>query len=193
MFPHGPAMVISHKPIRTVADLNGQRLRVTAATPLFVETAKKLGIQPIAMPLGEVLPALQTRAIDGGVSELTVLTSMNYVDVAKTLTAVPGGIISVGVLTNSRFLRSLGRELERIVGEEAVKACATVAQLGLDEAAAARTLWTSNGGEVIDLPPAEVAQYREAVTSAVPPLLAANPTLKADYERLQAVAKRHAP
>ncbi len=189
---HGPAMIISHKAIRTVADFKGQKIRVIAGTPLFIETAKKLGISPIAMPLGEVLPALQNKALDGSVTGLTVLTSMKYYDVAKAITAVPGGIISVGALANSKFLKSLGPDLEKLVRSEAQAARTAVDKFGLDDVAAARKVWTTNKGEVIDLAAEEVKIYRENVTSALPPLMSANATLKADYETLQAIAKKNA-
>lgn len=189
---HGPAMIISHKPIRTVADFKGQKVRVIAGTPLFIETAKKLGISPVAMALGEVLPALQNKALDGSVTGLTVLTSMKYFDVAKAATSVPSGIISVGVLSNSKWLKGLGPDLEKVVREEAAKANSTVDKFGIDDVAAARDVWRKNGGEIIDLAADEDAKYREAVTSALPPLLSLNATLKADYEALLAIAKKYA-
>ncbi len=189
---HGPAMIISHKPIRTVADFKGQKIRVIAGTPLFIETAKKLGISPIAMPLGEVLPALQNKAIDGSVTGLTVLTSMKYHDVAKAITAVPGGIISVGGLANSKFLKSLGPDLEKMVRAEAQAARQATNKFGLDDVTAARGLWTKAGGEVIDLSAAEAKTYTETVSSALPALTGANAQLKSDYETLLAIAKKHA-
>lgn len=190
MIAHGPAMIVSHKPLRTVADFKGQKVRVIAGTPLFIETAKKLGLSPIAMPLGEVLPALQNKALDGAVTGLTVLTSMKYFDVAKTATSVPSGIISTGVLANSKWLKSLGPELEGMVRDEAKKALAAVQKFGLDDVAAAREVWRKNGGELIDLAADEDKKYREAVTSALPPLLSANAQLKADYEAMLKIAKR---
>ncbi len=189
---HGPAMIVSHKAIRTVADFKGQKIRVIAGTPLFIETAKKLGISPVAMALGEVLPALQNKALDGSVTGLTVLTSMKYFDIAKAATSVPSGIISVGVLSNTKWLKGLGPELEKVVREEAAKANATVDKFGQDDVAAARDVWRKNGGEVIDFVAAEDAKYREAVTSALPPLLGANATLKADYGAILAIAKKYA-
>ena len=192
IIPHGPAMFISHKPIRTVADFKGQKIRVIAGTPLFIETAKKLGISPIAMPLGEVLPALQNKALDGSVTGLTVLTSMKYFDVAKAITAVPSGIISVGALANSKFLKSLGPDLEKMVRAEAQAAREASNKFGLDDVAAAREVWRKNGGEVIDFSASEAKIYTETVTSALPAVIGSNAQLKADYESLLALAKKHA-
>ena len=190
VFAHGPSMVVSLKPIRSVADFSGQRLRVIAGTPLHVEAARKLGVSPVVLPPGEVLPALQARSIDGSVAGLGVLTAMKVYDIANVMTAVPGGIVAVGALANSKFLKSLGRELERAVREEAAKATAAVGPWAIDDARAAREVWTKNGGEIVDLPPDEVVKYRDAVVSALPPLLAERATLRADYERLLAVARR---
>lgn len=190
MIAHSPAMIVSHRPLRTVADFKGLKVRVIAGTPLFIETAKKLGLSPIAMPLGEVLPALQNKALDGSVTGLTVLTSMKYFDVAKAATSVPSGIISTGVLANTKWLKALGPELESMVRDEAKKALVTVSKFGLDDVAAARDVWRKNGGEIIDLPEAEDKKYRETVLSALPPLLSANAQLKADYDELLKIAKR---
>ena len=188
---HGPTVIASHKPIRTVADMQGQKMRVIAGTPLFIETARKLGVSPIAMALGEVVPALQNRTLDSAATALTVLTALKYYDVVKGATIVPGGIVSIGALTNARFLRTIGPELEKVVREEAVKAIASVAKFGLDDVAGARDVWRKNGGEAIDLAPAEAKKYLDLVTSALPPLLASNATLKADYETLLRISRQH--
>ncbi len=65
ILPHGPLMLLSHKPIRAVADFDGQKIRVPGAAPLQIEPFKKLGASPVSMPLGEVLSAMQNRTIDG--------------------------------------------------------------------------------------------------------------------------------
>lgn len=188
---HSPTVIASHKPIRTVADMQNQKMRVIAGTPLFIETARKLGVSPIAMPLGEVLPALQNRTLDSVVTGLTVITAFKYFDVVKGATIVPGGIVSIGALTNQRFLRSIGPELEKVVREEAIKAIGAVAQFGLSDAAGARDVWRKNGGEAIDLDAAETKKYVDLVTSALPPMLAANAALKADYETMLRIASKH--
>src|SRR5674476_1642611 len=90
---NGPLMVASHKPIRTVADFKGQKIRVPGAAPLHVEPFKKLGASPISIPLGEVLPALQNKTIDGAIMSFNVLNMFKYYDVTKTATYLPGQFI----------------------------------------------------------------------------------------------------
>ena len=54
-----------------------------------------------------------------------------------------------------------------------------------------RGAWQKNGGELIELPPAEAKRYLEQATSALPAILAADRQLKEDYEALQAAAKKY--
>jgi tripartite ATP-independent transporter DctP family solute receptor len=52
------------KPIRTPADLAGQRIR-TPPAPIWQESIRALGAEPVAMAFGDVYPGLQQQAIDG--------------------------------------------------------------------------------------------------------------------------------
>jgi TRAP-type C4-dicarboxylate transport system substrate-binding protein len=49
VFMHSPQHVVSRKPIRTVADFSGQKIRVLS-TPMQIEPLKKLGATPVPMP-----------------------------------------------------------------------------------------------------------------------------------------------
>jgi tripartite ATP-independent transporter DctP family solute receptor len=54
----------TNKPVRTPADLQGQRIR-TPPAPIWQESIRALGASPVALAFGEMYPALQQRAIDG--------------------------------------------------------------------------------------------------------------------------------
>src|SRR5580692_3301764 len=72
-----PSSIISRTPVRHLADLKGKKLRVLAAD-MQQEMVKRLGASPIAMTLGDVLPAIQQGTIDGAVLALTVDATMRY-------------------------------------------------------------------------------------------------------------------
>jgi len=189
-FVHGPLMLLSHKPVKTVADLAGQKIRVPGGAPLHLEPFKKLGANPLSMPLGEVMPAMQNRTIDGFTAGLTIYTAFKYYDVAKPLTELPGSFLIAGGLVNRNYLKSL-RPLEAMVREEAQKAERIFATWGVEDVEKSRKLWESHGGQNIKLPPAEAKRYLDQATSALPPILAANPQLREDYEALAAAAKKY--
>ena len=58
LFVAQPSSVISRTPIRRLADFKGKKFRVLAAD-MQQEMVKSLGASPVAMTLGDVLPALQ--------------------------------------------------------------------------------------------------------------------------------------
>ena len=119
---HGELLLITNKAVRTIADFKGLKLRVPGAAPLQTEPFKRMGVSPLAMPLGEVLPALQNKAIDGATLTYPVIMAFKYYDVSKTLTRLPASYTIVSGLVNRRWMKSLGPELEAIVREESKKA-----------------------------------------------------------------------
>jgi TRAP-type transport system periplasmic protein len=187
---NGPLMVVSHKAIRTVADFKGQKIRVPGAAPLHIEPFKKLGALPVSIPLGEVLPAMQNKTIDGSISSFNVLTAFKYYDVTKTTTYLPESFLVVGGVVNRNFMKSIGPELAAIVREEARKAETVLSTVGVADVERIKQIWIKNGGEAITLPPAEASSYLKDVTSVIPSVLATDPKMQEDYDTLIAAAKR---
>lgn len=187
---HGPMLLLSHKPIRAVADFKSQKIRVPGAAPLQIEPFKKLGAAPVSLPLGEVLSAMQNRTIDGLIASATVFTAFKYYDVAKGLTALPGSYLIAPVMTNRNFLKSLGPELEAIVREEAFKAQQKVQTFAIADVGRTADLWKKNGGENIVLSESESKSYLDQVKSVLPGLLSTNAAIKADFDVLSAAAGR---
>jgi len=191
IYPHGPLMLLSHKPIRATSDFRGQKIRVPGAAPLHLEPFKNLGALPVSLPLGEVLPALQNRAIDGLIGGASIFSAFKYYDVATALTELPSSFLIVAIVANKEFLQSLGPELETAVREEARKAEATTAAWAVEDIDRTFQTWKSKGGEVIALPAMEKTRYLEEVTSVIPKVASTNAAMKQDYETLLAAAKKY--
>jgi C4-dicarboxylate-binding protein DctP len=187
---NGPLMLVSHKPVRSVADFKGLKVRVPGAAPLHVKPFKKLGASPVSMPLGEALPALQNKTIDGAIMSFNVLTMFKYYDVAKTATYLPGQFIFVAGIVNRNFMKQIGPELAAIVREEARKASVVFSTYGVEDVEKTKQTWIKNGGEAITLPQAEADVYLKDVTSVIPAVLTSNAQMKADYDTLMAAAKK---
>ena len=190
-FLNGPLMLVSHKPARTLADLKGQKIRAPGGAPLHVEPFRKLGASPLSMPLGEVLPAMQNRTIDGAIANLAVFVSFKYYDVAKGVTFLPKSFLVASGLVNRNFMKSLGPDLERVVRDEARKAENLFSTWGVNDLERIRKVWVANGGDVLTLPAADSRKYVHDVTSVVEPILAKNPQLKEDYQAFLEAAKKY--
>ena len=191
IFIHSPLALLSHKPVRSLADFKGQKIRVPGGAPLHIEPYKHLGASPLSIPLGEVLPAMQNHTIDGMVAGTTVYTSFKYYDVAKALTYLPGGFIVTSAVVNRGFMKSLGPELEAIVRDEARKAEDLSASWGVQDAERSRRTWVEHGGENIDLPPDEARRFETEITAVSVRILSENAQVREDYEAVSAAAKKY--
>jgi TRAP-type transport system periplasmic protein len=185
-----PNMVVSHKAIRSLADFKGQKIRVPGAAPLHVQPFQHFGTSALSMPLGEVLPAMQNRTIDGAVAGLTVFPGFKYYDVAKSMTYLPGSyLILVGGVSRS-FMKQIGPDLEKIVREVSRDAEKMFFTWLPEDVERAKKTWTSNGGEVITLPAADQKRFVADVSKVTESILAGQPMVKAEYDALKAAAQR---
>src|SRR5215204_5851384 len=119
---YSPLMLLSHKAIRVVGDFQGQKIRTQGGAPIQVEPLKKVGVIPVSLPLGEALPAMQNKTIDGMVGAAAPYVAFKYYDIAKPMTYLPSTMFAAPVVANRAWLKSLGPELEKIVREESRKA-----------------------------------------------------------------------
>src|SRR4051812_46337342 len=188
---YSPLMLLSHKAVRTVADLQGQKVRTQGGAPIQVDPLKKLGVIPVSLPLGEALPAMQNKTIDGMVGAAAPYVAFKYFDIAKPMTFLPSTMFAAPVVANRAWMKSLGPELEKIVREESRKAEEVFGEWDLNDIKAKEETWKKNGGEIITMSPEESKRYVDIVSPVAAALLAANPKVKQDYEALLATAKKY--
>lgn len=188
---HGEMYIGAHKQIRTLADFKGMKLRSAGAAPLHVEPFKQLGASPISMPLGEVVPALQNKAIDGAMATYPVFVAFKYFDVIKNANRLPSNYTIVSALVNRRFMKSLGPELEAIVRDEARKHESIFSSFAITDHERVRGLWHKNGGETINLSADDAKKYQGVVDGVIKGVVTANPKMKEDYDALLAAAKKY--
>lgn len=78
----GTRNLYTKKPVRTLADLKGMKIRVQG-NPMFIETINAMGGNGIAMDTGEIFSALQTGVIDGAENNPPTLLEHNHYQSAK--------------------------------------------------------------------------------------------------------------
>jgi TRAP-type transport system periplasmic protein len=183
--------VLTHKPVRIIADFQGQKVRTPGGAAIQIEPFRKLGLLPVSLPLGEVLPAMSNRTIDGVISALAVFNNFKYYDIAKSVTYLPATTLFAPAVINRQFLKSLGPQLETIVREEARKAEVVYADWNIDEIKRTEEAWRRNGGELIAFPASESKRYLDVVAPVATQILSTNPSVKEDYEALLAAASKY--
>ena len=82
--------IASVKPIRTLADIRGKKLRVLA-TKMEAAFVREFGATGVPMPYTDVLPAMQRGTIDGVRSSIVVMGASKFFTVAKYITMTRGG------------------------------------------------------------------------------------------------------
>ena len=190
-FINGPMMLLSHKAIRRLPDFKGQKIRAPGGAPIQMEPFKRLGASPLSIPLGEALPAMQNRTIDGLTGGFAIFTTFKYFDVAKGLTQLPGSFLVASGLVNRKWMQSLGPDLEAMVREESRKNEVLFSTWGVEDVGRVAATWKKSGGELISLSPADQKAYLTEVTAAAEAILNANPQLREDYQALQAASRKY--
>lgn len=82
-------VLISMKPLTTLADIKGQRLRVSTAT--FGRLAEAMGAVPVNIASNDTFEAMSQGTLDGSMASVGDLVTQRLIDVAKYVTEVPLG------------------------------------------------------------------------------------------------------
>jgi TRAP-type transport system periplasmic protein len=188
LFVAQPSNVIAREPIRHLADFNGKKLRVLAAD-MQQEMLKRLGASPVAMTLGDVLPAMQQGTIDGSVLAITVESTMHFWDAAKYVTETGQPFIFSMVFLSKKWFDALPKDLQAIIDTDAGKAAAEVNPWEAAFYATSRQLWAQHG-ELISLPPTEQAAMMQNLAAVGADVAKRKPALEQAYQVFAEVAAR---
>jgi len=154
LFMNAPSSLIAKAPIRHLADLKGKKIRIFASQFQTV-ALERLGATPVAMTLGDVLPAIQQGAIDGAVGGIVVFTPMHFQDAAKYVTETGQPTVFVIVEISRKWYDALPADLQKIVDTNAAQGATAINPQAIEIVNKARKGWTDTGGELISLPPEE--------------------------------------
>ena len=189
MFVTQPSSVVSRTPIRHLDDFKGKKLRVFASQ-FQSEALARLGATPVAMTLGDVLPALQQGAIDGALAGMTVYTNFHYQDAAKYVTETGQPTVFIIVEISKKWYDSLPADLQQIVDRDGTAESLKIAPRATEIYEGARKGWTSAGGELISLPQSEQASMMATLASVGEDVAKAKPAVRKAYQAVIAGAQR---
>jgi TRAP-type C4-dicarboxylate transport system substrate-binding protein len=82
-YPWPSQQLFSSRPIKTVQDFKGTKIRVYGAET--AELFRSLGSAPVSIPFGEVYVALQRNVVDGAITSATNAEPMKFFEVSKFL------------------------------------------------------------------------------------------------------------
>jgi TRAP-type transport system periplasmic protein len=188
LFVSQPSSIVTRDPVRHLSDLKGKKLRVLAAD-MQQDMVKRLGASPIAMTLGDVLPAIQQGTIDGAVAAVTIDTTMRYYDAAKYITNTGQPFIFSETFLSKKWFDALPKDLQAILETDAGKAADEVKPWAADFYNKEAQVWGQHG-EIINLPADEQAKMMETLQTVGQDVVKRRPDLAAPYKIFVEAANR---
>jgi len=150
------------KPIKTMADLKGMKVRVMG-NPMFVEMANSMGGNGVAMGYDQVFSALQTGVVDGAENNPPSFVFDNHYQVAKFYTVDEHLIVPEMLVFSKKAWDSMSKEDQALLikfskeaQQEERKLWEVYEQQAMDKAKAA-------GIQIIQVSDADKKVFQDAV------------------------------
>jgi TRAP-type transport system periplasmic protein len=178
LFPIGPSSIVMGKPVHHLAEFKGTKIRVLAS-PFQLEMIKRMDASPVAMTLGDVLPALQQGTIDGSLGSMAIWVSMHFQDAAKNIVETGQPWINCMAVLSKKWLVSLPADLQKVVRDDAAMVSQQLVPFSNEFFASQRNAWTRAGNGLIAPPADELAAMNARFASIGDDLSKDNPDLNA--------------
>lgn len=159
---HGPGFLHTKKPVATLADLKGMKIRCTG---LAAKIVTALGGTPVAMPMGETYDALSRGVVEGSMAPQESLQGWKWGEVVKSSTESYGAAYSTAffVAMNKDKWDALPKNLQEVIDQVSQEWIAKTGKAWDDMDKAGREFTLSRGNKVVALSDEENAAWAKAV------------------------------
>jgi tripartite ATP-independent transporter DctP family solute receptor len=173
----------SVKPVRSLADMKGLRIRVQQSE-LMVSMIKALGAEPIELPYGQVSTGLSTRLIDGAENNWPSYVTTGHYKLAPYHTLTEHTMGPEVLVISLRAWDSLSAEDKEIFQAAARQSSAFMRSLWIDLEERSRRQARAAGNTIV----ADIDRGPfESAVSAIHTKLVADPDLRSLIERIRKV------
>lgn len=160
---HGPGAVHTKKPITSLEDLEGVKLRVGGGG---VRMAEALGAIPVAMPAPAAYEAIQKGVADGAMFPFESVKGFRLGELVDYHLDIPGGLYTTpfAVIMNRAKYDSLSDEHKQVLADFGGVAGAKILGAGWDRAdKVGREFALENNGTINQLSDEELARWAEKI------------------------------
>lgn len=155
----------SKRPVTKLSDIEGLKLRVIQS-PIYVDTWKALGANPVPMAFPEVYSGLEQKTIDGQENPVTVILANKFNEVQKYLALTHHVYNPQSVLMSKKTWDSLSKQEQDIITAAAKEATAYQREFSR-EASGKALAELKKTMTVTEIAPTEMAKIRAAVKPVV--------------------------
>ena len=150
----------SKRAVTRIEDLQGLKIRVIP-NPVYIETFKALGTNPVPLPYTELYGALESRAVDAQENGLGLIESGRFYEVQKFLSLTGHSYTPYIVLASKKWFDKLSDADRTAVREAAVEAGAYQRTINREQSALLVGEMGKRGLQVSEMAPAEIARLRD--------------------------------
>jgi TRAP-type C4-dicarboxylate transport system substrate-binding protein len=180
LYDSGARSVYARKPVRTLADMKGLKIRVQQ-TDLWVAAMTALGANPSPMPIGEVYTGLKTGLIDAAENNVPSYEGFRHMEAAKFYSRTEHAMTPEGLFISRKVWDRLTPDQQKQLRAAAQASVPVERQLWDAQEAKALAAAQAAGAQFIDVD-------REAFRKAVQPVIArfvTTPELQALVKSIQ--------
>jgi tripartite ATP-independent transporter DctP family solute receptor len=146
-------------PVESARDLHGLDMRVIGE-PVFVETARALGANPVALPFGELYGALKAKRVAAQDNFISQILAGRLYEVQASLSLTNHSYSALVLAANAQAWAALTPREQGILRRAALEAARVQRAAARAEAAAARDTLAARGMAVHTPAPAQSAMLR---------------------------------
>jgi TRAP-type C4-dicarboxylate transport system substrate-binding protein len=152
-----PGIVTRDRPVRSLSDLRGLRLRAPSE---LLGVLEDLGADPVDMPMGEVYSALAKGVLDGVVAPADTLKSLHFAEVGHYFNtiAIPRGAYAARAMSERRWSQLTPVQQQVLENGIAVWENSLAAEVGAANSAGEQ-LGRERGVMFSAMPPQEQARF----------------------------------
>jgi len=181
-----PHVLITTKPVRTVEDVKGLKMRVPEARGQYLGW-KELGMRPATITWGEVYLALKQGVVEGVSSAFELIPEMKFHEVAPYITMLNTERSYDNVMMNNNSYMNLPENLRDILDKVFSEAGQLYEKMSWDKYYKILQTLPKEGAQILFL---DTNPFREKVISNLPEKLDKEGLLEKEmWEKIQSLAK----
>jgi len=160
----GFAYMMSNKPLRTLSDLDGQKIWIPEGDPVGFAALRELGVAPVVMPVTDVMTGLQTDLLDSVTVPPVGAVVLQWHTRLKYITDAPIVYVYAALLIDGKAFGRLSAIDQQVVREVMEGIYRKFDQNGVRDNDQALQALLESGLQMVQPTPAEVVQWREIVS-----------------------------
>jgi len=176
----GARELTATKPIASVADLKGLKLR-SPAVPIYADTWTWLGASPTPLAAGDIFTSLQQGVIDGQENPYTTCVGFSIHEVCKYISETNHNYTTLSFMMDKNFYESMPEDIQAALAEAATEAGKKGTEINREMADAKKQEMLDAGCEMVEI---DITEWHAAMDGFVE---AKYPYLLEWVERFQSV------